>query len=86
MLWVEGFQGLGFRVRGLAIEGSGVILWLVQSGPHGFAIVVKELKGSWDLVTGVIIRVTILITTIKVLITLLTKSHDPPRSHLHLHR
>ena len=36
------------------------------------------LKGSWDLVTRVIIRVTILITPIKVLITLLTKSHDPP--------
>ena len=36
------------------------------------------LKGSWDLVTRVIIRVAILITPIKVLITLLTKSHDPP--------
>ena len=36
------------------------------------------LKGSWDLVTRVIIRVTILVTPIKVLITLLTKSHDPP--------
>ena len=36
------------------------------------------LKGSWDLVTGVIIRVTILITPIKVLITSLTKSRDPP--------
>ena len=36
------------------------------------------LKGSWDLVTRVIIRVTILIAPIKVLITLLTKSHDPP--------
>ena len=36
------------------------------------------LKGSWDLATRVIIRVTILITPIKVLITLLTKSHDPP--------
>ena len=36
------------------------------------------LKGSWDLVTGVIIKVTILITPIRVLITLLTKSHDPP--------
>ena len=36
------------------------------------------LKGSWDLVTRVIIRVTILITPIQVLITLLTKSHDPP--------
>ena len=36
------------------------------------------LKGSWDLVTRVIIRVTILITPIKVLITLLTKFHDPP--------
>ena len=35
------------------------------------------LKGSWDLVTRVIVRVTILITPIKVLITLLTKSHDP---------
>ena len=30
------------------------------------------LKGSWDLVTRVIIRVTILITPIKVLITLLS--------------
>ena len=29
-------------------------------------------KGSWDLVTGVTIRATILITPIKVLITLLT--------------
>ena len=38
----------------------------------------QVLKGSWDLVTRVIIRVTILITPIKVLITLLTKSHDPP--------
>ena len=36
------------------------------------------LKGSWDLVSRVIIRVTILITPIKGLITLLTKSHDPP--------
>ena len=35
------------------------------------------LKGSWDLVTRVIIRVTILITPIKVIITYLTKSHDP---------
>ena len=33
---------------------------------------------GWDLVTRVIIRVTILITPMKVLITLLTKSHDPP--------
>ena len=38
------------------------------------------LKGSWDLVTRVIIRVTILITPSKILITLLTKSHDPPSS------
>ena len=36
------------------------------------------LKGSWDLVTGVIIRITIHITPIKVLITLLTQSRDPP--------
>ena len=42
------------------------------------------LKGSWDLVTRVIIRVTILITPIKVLITLLTKSHDPPSRTLGL--
>ena len=38
----------------------------------------KLLKGSWDLVTRVIFRVTILITPIKVLIALFTKSHDPP--------
>ena len=36
------------------------------------------LKGSWDLVTGVIIEVATLITPLRVLITLLTKSHDPP--------
>ena len=38
------------------------------------------LGGSWDLVTRVIIKVTTHITTynpIKVLITILTKSHDP---------
>ena len=36
------------------------------------------LRGSWDLVTRVIIKVTTLITPLRVLITLLTKSHDPP--------
>ena len=36
------------------------------------------LNGSWDLVTRVIIEVTILLTPIGVLITSLTKSHDPP--------
>ena len=36
------------------------------------------LKGSWDLVSRVITKVTILITPIRGLITLLTKSHDPP--------
>ena len=42
------------------------------------SVILGLLKGSWDLVTRVIIRVTILITPIKVLITLLTRSHDPP--------
>ena len=37
------------------------------------------LKGSWDLVTRVIKKV-VLITPIRVLITLLTKSPDPPSS------
>ena len=41
------------------------------------------LKGSWDLVTRVIIRVAILITPIKILITLLTKSLDPPSMTAH---
>ena len=36
------------------------------------------LRGSRDLVTRVIIKVTTLITPLRVLITLLTKSHDPP--------
>ena len=36
------------------------------------------LKGSWDLVTRVINKVTILRTPIRVLVTLLTKSPDPP--------
>ena len=45
-----------------------------------------RLRGSWDLVTGVIIKVTTLITPLRVLITLLTKSHDPPRRvHIHYH-
>ena len=35
-------------------------------------------KGSWDLVTGVVIRITLLPPT-KVLISILTESHDPPR-------
>ena len=35
------------------------------------------LGGSWDLVNKVINKVTILITPVKALITLLTKSHDP---------
>ena len=43
-----------------------------------FVLLFRLLKRSWDLVTRVIVRVTILITPIKVLITLLTKSHDPP--------
>ena len=36
------------------------------------------IGGSWDLVTTVMITVTTLITPLRVLITLLTKSHDPP--------
>ena len=36
------------------------------------------LTGSWDLATRVIIRVTFLINPIRILITSLTKSHDPP--------
>ena len=38
----------------------------------------RLLRGSWDFVTRVIIKVTTLITPLRVLITLLTKSHDPP--------
>ena len=40
------------------------------------------LRGSWDLVTRVIIKVTILITPLRVLITVLTKSHEPPSGYL----
>ena len=49
----------------------GVLLW------HRLAAF-RLLGGSWDLVSKVINKVTILISPIKVLITLLTKSHDPP--------
>ena len=45
-------------------------------GPLGNPKHESLLEGSWDLVTTVIIKVTILISPIKVLITLL--SHDPP--------
>ena len=40
------------------------------------------LRGSWDLVTRVLIKVTVLITPLRVLITLLTKSHDPPSNYI----
>ena len=46
--------------------------WLLQGASDSYAKF-SLLKGSWDLVTRVIIRVTILITPIKVIITLLTK-------------
>ena len=47
------------------------------------AYVLKDevLKGSWDLVTRVINKVAIVIVTynpIRVLIAVLTKSHEPP--------
>ena len=48
-------------------------------GFWGFAVLgFRVLKGSWDLVSRVITKVTILITPIKGLIALVTKSHDPP--------
>ena len=43
----------------------------------------SALRGSWDLVTRGIIKVTTLITPLRVLITLLTKSHDPPSLNAH---
>ena len=65
------FKAEAYTARGdLKTRGLGALGLCVR----GFSV----LKGSWDLVTGVIIRVTMLITPIKVLITLLTKSHDPP--------
>ena len=73
---VLGFKVSGFRVlesRALVLDSH------TRTRQEGFRCEAL-LKGSWDLVTRVIIRVTILITPIKVLITLLTKSHDPPSS------
>ena len=52
-----------------------IYMWGICWGP---AILKLLLEGSWDLVTRVFIRVTILIAPIKVLITPFTKSHDPP--------
>ena len=46
----------------------------------------RVLQGSWDLVTRVIIRATILFTPIKVLITLLTKFHDLPGKGRHIYQ
>ena len=67
--------GLGF-LQMKCILGEGLTLeGLFFSGWQG--ILIKE---SWDLVTRDMIRVTILITPIRVLITLLTKPHDPPSS------
>ena len=50
-------------------------------GCIGFRVL-DLLGGSWDLVSEVINNVAILKTQIKVLITLLTKSHDPPSGFL----
>ena len=59
--------------RSLKDWASGVGVWgLLSVRWRGI------LKGSWDLVSRVITKVTILITPIRGLITLLTKSHDPP--------
>ena len=53
----------------------------VRPGVGLTALQTGLLKGSWDLVSRVIIRVTILITPIyKGLITLFTKFHDAPSS------
>ena len=40
------------------------------------------LGGSWVVVSGVIIRVTIVITHIKGLVTLLITTHEPPSNQL----
>ena len=65
-------------VRRLWVLGSGFGVWDLGSVLVEGLDSARILKGSWDLVTRVIIRVTILITTIEALITLLSKSHDPP--------
>ena len=58
---------LGLRsFRGLGSFGLGYMV-------YGLGAV---LKGSWNLVSKVITKVAILITPIRGLITLLTKSHD----------
>ena len=44
--------------------------------------VVSLLGGSWVVISGVISRVTILITHIRGLITLLRTTHEPPSSVL----
>ena len=43
----------------------------------------KLLGGSWVVISGVISRVTILITHIRGLITLLITTHEPPSRGLH---
>ena len=64
VLWLSTFS---------ALYGMAAPTWARKDAAFDF--LEPLLKGSWDLVTRVIIRVTILITPIKVLITLLTKSH-----------
>ena len=66
---------LGTRLQ----EDAGLRIWVTRFSLSSWSCAgLAVLKGSWDLVTRVIIRVTILITPITILITLLTKSHDPP--------
>ena len=70
-----GVTGSDFRCRdaGAEFRSSGY-----GFGDGGTSLLRSLLRGSWDLVTRVIGKVTILITPIRVLITLLTKSHDHP--------
>ena len=69
---------MGAGLLSLRVSGIGLGFGVEGSGFR----VSSLLKGSWDLVTGVINKATIVLITynppIKVLLTLLTKSQDPP--------
>ena len=71
MIRILELRMLGLRLWAFRVSavGQGLLQGLRASG---------VLRGSWDLVTRVIIKVTTLITPLRVLITLLTKSHEPP--------
>ena len=61
---------------------SGIAHVPVLHPPHDVSAPSPILGGSWVVITGVIIRVTILISHVRGLITPLITTHEPPSTRI----